>query len=332
MILASPPSYVLAANFRSSAIGIVASLLPPDDATLQNLLNAATARVNGILRRQMLAREETRYYEGDGSQYLALDQTPLIYIRQIAFAQPGLGGLIIPTQNILVDYANGQLITYTPLLLQGAGFVAHFPRGVQLAVRVAWGYGYPIPPPPYTALDTQPTNALSLAPGQYQVAVTSATFWGESTATPQLVTTAQGAINVTVTPVMGAERYRIYAGAAGVAASELTLVGEIPATSFQSQQLSLAVSQIATPADMFPETLPQTDTTAQAIPEAIVEATNLITSDLLLEANNPANAGLIKDNLSQFETTTSPSARSIASPNWMRAAALLEPYSYRDIL
>lgn len=332
MVIAQNPSYIDAPTFTGQVSGGLASNLLANISpiVLQDILNRASGRADAIMCRSLLAREETRYYMGTGTQSLDIDETPLLYVRQIAFAQPGLGGLIIPTQNILVDYESGELITFTPLLLQGAGYVARFPRGVELAVRVAWGYGYAVAPPQWTASDTQPSGYGSLAPGQYSVAVTAATFWGESTATPQTITTATGAFALAVKAQMGSERYRVYIGPQGTPAAQLGLVGEIPATSFTSGALGITISSLLPPIGMFAATLPQSDTTGQPTPPAVVEATRLLALDMLYEDANPANIGIARNGDKQFRRGEDSAAKIAGS--FARAESLLAPFRYIDVI
>ena len=146
-IIVSPAAYLAAPDFLASLTGVSAILASNlTTAQVTTLLKSASGRVDSIMCRTYLAREEERYYQGNGKSTLALDQSPLIYLRQISFAQPGLGSLIIPNQSFLIDYATSELTTFTPLFLTGTGYTSVFPLDVRLAVRYAWGYGYAIAP------------------------------------------------------------------------------------------------------------------------------------------------------------------------------------------
>ncbi len=327
-ILAQPPSYLSLADFRAGASGVVAGLVASlSDPQVQAILNAASGVADAIMRRSLLAQEVTVYRRGDGSATLELNRSPLIYVRQIAFAQPGLGGYVIPTQNILIDYQSGGLVTFTPLLLQGIGYVARFPRDIEMAVRFAYGYGYTLPEPAWSSNDTTVYGAASLAPGAYNIAVTAKSNWGETNAEVRMVLVESGAVKITVTPSLGAERYRVFMAPTG---QEPMLVAEIPSTSFADAALSTIVTSLVSPNGEFPETLPTADTSAHVAPPAIVEATRILALSSIAEDANPASLGVVQDNTLRFTQTNATPAKMSAA--YQRAAMMLEPYQYSAVL
>jgi len=323
MILASPPSYLTADAFVASASGNTNSLIGSMTTDrIQDVLNRASGMADSIMRRSLLAQEVTSYYEGNGRRTLELDESPLLYVRQISFAQPGLGGLTIAPQSLLIDYEAGELQTYAPLLLQSIGYFSEFPRGITFAITLGWGYGYTLAQPAFTTADTGPTLGPGLAPGRYLIAVTARTPWGETTATPVQVSTLTGAINLVISPVLGALGFRVYASSVADP-NPPVFVGEVPATTYGGQTVAAVVQVLAPPYNEYPASLPIIDTSARAIPAALVEATRLLAVDILSEDANPANVGIKASGKLQWQS---------ASTRVARVEVLLAPYRYIDVL
>lgn len=328
MIIATPPAYLDAATFKAGLTGIPALLVANlSDVQIQNVLNGATGRADAIMCRSVLAREETRYYRGNGTATLDIDETPLLYVRSIAFAQPGLGSLSIPTQNLLIDYEGGELVTFTPLFLQGSGYVAHFPYGIELAVKIGFGYGRAVPQPTFSVVDSPSTGMTTLAPGSYDIAVVAGSFWGQTAAVPRTVASRSGGLLVTVQSVLGADRYRVFLAPTG---QPLMLAAEIPATSFTSGPLAATVIANAPPPGEFAEPAPLTDSSAQPVPPAIVEATRILALDMLYEDANPANVGIARDGEMHYRRGEDSAAKTAGA--MARAALLLSPFRYLNVL
>jgi hypothetical protein len=227
MFLVNPQTYLSVNQFKSQANDY--SLTAYTDAQLQDLLVRASGRVDAILRRSFQPQRQTIRYLGDGSNILMLRERPIIYVSRIQFVLPGMVGFSVPVNQMLIDYQQGEVLEYTPLMFQGLGYASIFPRNMPIDVTLAWGYSFPIPPPSWTAADIAPQGP-GLMPGAYVIAVTSKTMWGESMAVPQVFTTATGNIQITITPSVGTYIYAIYAGQ-GVA-TVLTAATAIAATAF----------------------------------------------------------------------------------------------------
>lgn len=210
MYLVSPVSYLTAATFSGMALDY--DLTPYTTTQLQDILNRASAKVNSLLRRDMLARERVIRVPGNGTNRLELDVYPVIYIKKIQVAVPGSVGLIIPADQVLIDYSSGGVLQYTPMYYTGAGYFARFPYGVPVDLTVGTGYGYAVAPPAFTTADN--TGSQGLAAGTYNFSLTSKTMFGESTATVKQVTTTTGNILATITQTLGAYLYRAYLSSA----------------------------------------------------------------------------------------------------------------------
>ena len=225
MILASPPSYVTAATFLAQATDYDFSSY--SNSEIQDALNMASGKVNAIIRRNLLAREITEEFFGNGSRSLNLGVFPIIYVKQMQFVQPGLQGFTIPLNRVIVDSLKGTIEQYSPLVLQGVGYVSVFPEGTPVAITYASGYGYgPLPMPVYTTADNLYAPG-GLTPGTYLIGITSRAQWGETLPTYSIVTTALGSIIVTLAPQLGVWKYRAFASRA----TTLTAAASIGATS-----------------------------------------------------------------------------------------------------
>jgi hypothetical protein len=326
-----------------------------DTAELQSILSAASGQADAYMRRSYRAQEQTIRYWGAGRSYLELEQKPLLYVKRVQVAIPGTQGIIMPVDQILLDYEQGEMFEYTPLYWQGnLGYV--FPRDVPVDVTLGWGYGATVAKAPVIAIVDQ-AGAGGLAPGTYNVAVTAKTFFGETTAAVQQYDTATGAFLITPTQGLGVYVYRAYASPASdnttitaeatVGAMELTvgsiagmapnaqwllgsgstaevvtilnaagstvtlaagctnahgaadpfipvpgLVAESPFVAYGSQPINLLVNSLNPPTNYYQDILPTADSSAPAMPDAIIEAVRLLSLSRIYEQNNKANRGV----------------------------------------
>ncbi|MDB5069623.1 MAG: hypothetical protein JWM87_734 [Candidatus Eremiobacteraeota bacterium] len=213
--------------------------LPNDNATLLNrpddqlsaILVRASGYANAIMKRNLLARERIEFITGDDTASLSLGSSPVIYVRQIEFLQPGASGYVLPASTILLDAPKGIIETYAPIALQGVGYQAVFPSGVRFAVTFASGYGYnPAAAPAWSSADA-PVSVASLVPGaSYTLGITTRTAWGETLPSLRTVTTSTGAITPTVAPTLGAFKYRLFLGRGATATTTVSAIAG--ATSF----------------------------------------------------------------------------------------------------
>jgi hypothetical protein len=292
--LVSPRLYLPVATFQAQPNDY--DLSSYTNAQLQDLLVRASGVVDSYLRKTYLATEITERLEGDGSNRIHLGRYPIIYVRSIQFVLPGMAGFGVPISQLLVDIDKfGEIINYTPLIFQGLGEVTIFPRGVPVDICYAYGYGYALPAPAFTMTDVAlPGNtSLPLGPNGW-LAVTTRTMWGETTATPVQHNVTTGAVRATIVPVMGAYKYEVYfgTGATQPAPSAMNLVAESPATTFGDNPLSVVVAQNVAPPNLFPATLPTTDSSSHPIRNELVEATRLVALGMLWEQNSLANRGV----------------------------------------
>lgn len=195
---------------------------------IQAMLTAASGHADSIMKKSYLAQEGTIRYTGTGLAHIELEEKPLLYVKRVQIALPGAQGLIFPANQLLIDYEQGSVLDYTPLYWQGVlGYV--FPKGIPVDVTCAWGYGLTVATAPkVTIVDGQGTG---LPAGTYNVAVTSKTQYGETTAVVQSYTTASGVFVITPAEVLGVYVFRAYVSPAtynttlssGVAAAATTL-------------------------------------------------------------------------------------------------------------
>jgi hypothetical protein len=204
-ILANPASYLTAAAFKAMPLDYDISSYT--DAQLQDVLVRATGFADAIMRKTWLYRERVIRLFGDGTNRLEIHETPLLYIKKVQIVIPGSSGPLIPVDQILIDYTSGGLLEYTPMLWQGQGYFAVFPHGVPIDITVGTGYGFVYSPPVVTLADT---SGPGLAPGAYNIAVTTKTMSGETSATIRQFTTATGSIQATIAPTLGGYLYRAY--------------------------------------------------------------------------------------------------------------------------
>jgi len=184
------------------------------------------------MRRDLLAKEETIRYYGNDSNRINLYAVPVLYVKRVQIVVPGTTGISIPIEQLLIDYQDGEAVEYTPLLWMGAGLTTIFPHNVPIDITLAHGYGASI----LKAATWSSVDAHGqLTAGNYNVAVVGRTMWGEFPATPRVVTTAGGAIVLTVQPLLGAYVYRAYVsdashnttltGNAAIGAGSLSVAG-----------------------------------------------------------------------------------------------------------
>jgi hypothetical protein len=394
MILVSPASYLSVAAFKAQPNDY--DLSGYSDTQLTDLLVRASGRANAIMRKSYLASEKTVRYIGDGTNRLTLLQSPVLYVKRAQIVSPVGGGTFIPTAQLLVDYNAGFLTDYTPLLIQGNGYFASFPSGIPVDVTLAHGYGYSVAPPPWTSADSP---AGGLAPGAYNLAVTSKTMWGESSAVVQQVTTASGSFVITPNPVLGAYVYRAFIspaahnttlnGATAIGATSFTLasaalatpgakllfdtganaevltvasvagsvvtttgaalyghangsaviplptlVAESPYTAYGASGQTIAVDSLVAASGMWPDPLPTTDTSAAAVPNAMIEAVRLLALDMLWAQNNLANRGVMETQSGKksvrWRSTEGNSGRGVSYTR-QEAETLLAPFAFRGV-
>jgi hypothetical protein len=321
---------------------------------LQSILQAAAGQADAIMRRSYRAQEQTIRYWGTGRSSLDLEEKPLLYVKRVQVAIPGTQGIIMPTNEILIDYDQGNMFEYTPLYWQGnLGWI--FPRDVPIDVTLAWGYGYTPAVAPVVA--TVDVSGGGLPAGLYNVAVTAKTFFGETTAAVFQYATATGSFQITPTQGLGVYVYRAYvspavnnttitaeaaqgattltaASIAGMVANAQWLLGsgstaevvtissavgstvtlvaglanqhnpgekliplpllvsESPFVAYGAQPINLLVNSLNPPTNYYQDSLPTTDTSAPAVPDAIVEANRLLALSRIYEQNNKANQGI----------------------------------------
>jgi hypothetical protein len=218
-------SYVQVADFKAMPSDY--DLTGYQDPQLADLLTRASGAANALMKRNLLAQQRTEVFDGEGSNILTLGTSPIIYVRQMQFIQPGITGFVVPTNRVLIDGRKGHIITYSPLELQGVGFVSIFPAGIGFSVTYGVGYGYnPTAAPAWTSQDA-PATIGGLLPGQYTIGITTTTQWGETTPNYQTVTTATGAVQLTLQQALGAWKYRLFlvAGAMTTTTAAITAGG-----------------------------------------------------------------------------------------------------------
>lgn len=328
-IIANPATYLTQAAFRAQ--GNDYDLTSYTDPQLSDIVVRASAKADSIMRKSYLLQEQTIRYKGDGSNLIELGVRPIVYVKKAQIVIPGTRGPLIPTDQILIDYASGSVLEYAPMLWQGQGYFARFPRDVPVDFTVGYGCGYAVTPPSVAIADT--TGSAGLTPGAYDIAVTAKTFWGETTATSANFTTASGNILITVTPVLGAYLYRAFA--APHLTTPLVLCGESPLTSYGVTSVQILVNSLAAPSGQWQDTLPAVDTSAAPVPSAIVEATRLLALDMLWSQNNLANRGLYKTMSGakqlMWRSTEGNSGRGV-SYTQNQAEELLKPYAFQALL
>ena len=201
-------------------------------------------------------------------------------------------------------------------------------------MKVAWGYGFSLQPPQWTAIDSPIIlGGPALVPGSYDMAVTTRTPWGETMAVPQTIETVNGRIALTVTPTLGAWRYGVYIRPQFTGQGDgppLELVAEVETTKFDASPLSTTITSLIPQNVMYPETLPIRDTSAHEFPDAVVAATRLLAIDTIREDQNMANAGIIGDGTTKFATTQG-SAPGAHSAFWLRAEQLLATFESANV-
>ncbi len=227
MFLTTPTSYLTAAQFQAMPLDYDLSTYTTPQ--IQDLLNRASGKVDSILRRSLLAKERVIRELGSGTNRLELKASPVIYIKKVQIVVPGSTGPLIPIDQILIDYTSGSLLEYTPFYFNGQGYFSRFPDGIPIDVTVATGYGYVYSSPTYTLVDTNGSNGL--APGSYNIAISTKTMWGETNPVVKQVSTTTGNMIATINPTLGGYLYRAYISSA---ANNTALTGAsvIGATTF----------------------------------------------------------------------------------------------------
>lgn len=219
MFLNNPATYLSVAEFKARALDY--DISGYSDAQLQTFLVEASGHAESIMRRKLRAQERTIRYLGDGTNRLELHQAPLLYVKRLQIVFPGTTGPYIPMDQLLLDHGSGSVFEYTPMLFNGTmGYFSRFPDGIPVDVTLAWGFAYTYAQPAYTTLDS--ANRGGVTPGAYNLAITTKSMWGETTAVVKQYTTASGVFVNTITPVLGAYLYRAYCSSA---ANNTTLNG-----------------------------------------------------------------------------------------------------------
>jgi hypothetical protein len=211
VLLTPNPSYLTAAQFQAMPLDY--DLTSYDAGQIQDLLNRASGTADAFMRRSLLAKERTVRYTGDGSNKLELRESPILYVKRLQLIVPGSYGAIIPPNQLLIDYQSGSVINYTPVyLMQGLGYYSMFPSGCPIDVTLAYGYGYSATTAPsWSAVDS---GSGAIPAGTYNVALTTKTMYGETTAAVGTYTTATGSFLVSPGNVLGGYVYRAYLSSA----------------------------------------------------------------------------------------------------------------------
>lgn len=330
-ILVDPPSYITSNQFRSMANDY--DLSSYTDSQLQDMLNRASGQADALMRRSLLAQERTRRYIGNGTNRLDLKFNPLLYVKRLQIVIPGISGPIIPIDQLLVDYESGEILEYTPLTFEGQGYFSRFPNDIPVDVTLAYGYGYGVvKAPTWTYVDQGVQPGQGLAPGSYDIAVTSKTMYGETTATLKTVSTTTGSILITVAPTVGAYLYRAYAAPHGT--TPLTLIDESPFTAYGTTAMFITVASLLSQNNLWPDPLPTEDSSAPALPYGITEAVRLLTLSAVYEGSNLANRGVEETRSGRKGTRWLLSAGTSAkgeSATMTSAKEMLRPYSLQAI-
>ena len=331
-VLISPASYISIDDFKT--IPNDYDLSSYTDVQLSDMLVRASGMADAILKRSLLATEVSERFYGDGSNTLSLRTRPIIYVRKMQFVQPGIAGFIIPLDRVLIDSIRGEIVQYSPLELQGIGYISVFPDGLPIDITFGYGYGYnPVVAPSWTYADA-PTLTTSLAPGVYTIGISTRTQNGETIPNFQNVTTATGTIALTVPPVLGAYLYRAFIAPGASNGASATLVAEIPATTFGGVSTKTLISSTTPPAGYFAESAPTIDTSALAMPQSIREAVRLLAMQIIYEQNNLANRGVAGTTSGrkrvQWRSTEGTSGR--GTPLYYdQALEILRPLSLQEI-
>ncbi|GAC1387978.1 MAG: hypothetical protein NVSMB31_01210 [Vulcanimicrobiaceae bacterium] len=335
LILANPATYIAPSDFMAQRHpdDIQAQLLDMGAAQVTDLLVRASGAADGLMRRSLLAREVTELFDGTGSREMELERRPVIYVREISYAQPGLANIVIPSSNLLIDYERGVLTTYTSVILPDGGLYARFPRNARIRVSFAYGYGFTIAQPVFTLADSVfPLAGTRLNPGSYDIGVTARTPWGETTSIVRSFASVTGQIAVTIQPTLGAREYGVFMSPTGAlqpspGVSPLTLVAEVSPLQYSNVPLMTTIITNAPPVNEFSVNMPLVDSSANSVPNDIVEAVRLLAYDSIVESNNIANRGVVGDNTTKYATTQGGSGTGV-SAFFMRAQTILKGRSF----
>jgi hypothetical protein len=289
-VLVNPPSYMTTAQIRATSLDYDISSYT--DGQVQDILNRASGKVDAIMRQSLLATEYIRRLYGTGSNVLSLGCRPIVAIRKMQFTQPGLSGFIIPLNRVLVDAIRGEVVIYSPLALQGVGYVSIFPLDLPIDVTFTKGYGYnPYVAPAFSFADA-PAGQTNLTPGTYTVGVSLQTQWGTTLPTFHNITTATGSISLNVVTQMGAYLYQVWIAAGANQSASAMLCAEIPATTFGGEPAVTIINSLTPPSGYFPQAAPTADSSAIPLPNEITEAMRLLFLNGLYEQNSLANRGV----------------------------------------
>lgn len=218
MYLVSPKSYVTVAQMLAYANDFDLASYSPTQMIAK--VEGASAWANSLMKQDLLAQQKVIRYIGDGSDRLNLQKSPLLYIKRAQIVVPGVQSYFIPPDELLIGYEDGEAFMYAPLYWAGAGYRSLFPLNAPIDVTLAWGYGFTAAKPPqWSAVDY---SGGGLPAGNYNVAITTATFFGETSAPVAQYATATGSFTVTIISNQGAYIYRIYVSPA---ADNTTLPG-----------------------------------------------------------------------------------------------------------
>lgn len=287
MFLNNPATYLSVSDFKSQANDY--DLTPYTDSQLQDILVRASGTADSIMRRSFQPQEKTDFYEGNGTNFLVMTNAPLIYVRNVQLVMPGFAPFELPIGELLVDYERGSIRSYSPMIWRSIGVSTAFPRNViPILVNYAYGAGWPISAPSFTLANATCNGTLSNV--SYDITCTSRTQGGESLeSSVQSYTPANGAIQVNITPVLGALVYRVYAAVHG---GSRTLVAESPGTNYGTATVTVDVQSLSAPTNYGTISPPTSDTSMHPTPTAIIEAVRMLALAMLYEQNNKANQGI----------------------------------------
>lgn len=289
-LLVSPATYVALSDFKGMALDY--DLSSYTDPQITDILVRASGMANSIMRWSLLAEEREDTIPGDGTNQLIIGRRPLLYVRKIQLWQPGGSGYLVPLGTVRIDARLGIVTQYAPLALAGIGLESIFPEDWPIKVVYGYGYGFnPVAAPLWSAADIPlPGGTASpLAPGTYQVGVTTRTQFGETQPRFQAVTTATGAFAIAIQPTLGADSFRVFVGTTQLNA---TFVGETPSTVYAGNIATINVASSVAPSGYFAEAAPTVDSSAIPLPQELREAVRLLAMQVIYEQNNLANRGV----------------------------------------
>lgn len=329
-LLVSPATYVTLDDFKAMPLDY--DLTSYSDAQLTDILVRASGMANSIMRWSLLAEEREDTIVGDGTNQLFIGRYPLIYVRKIQLWQPGGNGYLVPLGTVRIDARIGTVTQYAPIAIAGIGLYSIFPEDWPIKVVYGYGYGFnPVVAPQWSAIDVPLPGATPspLAPGTYQVGVTARTQFGETAPRFQTITTATGAIAISIQPTLGADSYRVFVGSTQLNA---TFVAETPSTVYAGNIATVHAASSAQPTGYFAEGAPIVDSSTISLPQELREAIRLLAMQVIYEQNNLANRGVYRtrDGMQDiaWRSTEGNSGRGVPL-YYDQAIELLQPLKYQ---